>query len=95
MVTSIAVDEMPATTRKELVSPRDGCLPMLLSVEIIVDVFTVLEPVDRAADGAQAEEKVGGHGRWWRRLFETEVEVCQMTKHKTEDENRIWVRKQR
>lgn len=60
---SIAVDEMPATTREELVSTRDGSLPVLLAVDIAVDALTSLEPVDWAADGAQAEEKVGGHGR--------------------------------
>lgn len=63
MFTSIPADEMPSMTREELVSPRDRGLPVLLPVDIAVDALTALEPVGRTADGAQAEEKVGGHGR--------------------------------
>lgn len=60
---SIPVDEMPATTREELVGSRDGSLPVLFVIDVAVDALTTLEPVDWAKYGAQAEEKIGGHGR--------------------------------
>lgn len=65
LIGSIAADEMPAAARQELVGSRDGSLPVLLSVDVAVDTLAALEPVDGAAEGAQAEKEVGGHG-WWR-----------------------------
>ena len=58
---SIAADEMPSTTREEVVGARDGRLPVLFAVDGAVNAVPVLEPVLGAAQGAHAEEEVGGH----------------------------------
>lgn len=66
VVRFIATNEVPAATRQELVSSRDGVFPVLFSVDFAVDAITALKPIDGAADGTQAEKEVGGHGRLWR-----------------------------
>lgn len=68
----VAADQMPATTREEVVSARDGSLPMLFAIDGTVDPITVLEPVLGTAEGANAEEEVGSHD--WR-MTPMEVEV--------------------
>lgn len=69
----VAADEMPAAAWEELVRSRDGTFPVLLSVDLAVDAITALEPVDRAADGAQTEEEVGGHCWLWRYNYSQET----------------------
>lgn len=66
VVASVTADEMPAPTWQELIGSWDGAFPMLLAVHVAIDAFTLLEPVGRAAEGAQAKEEVGGHDWRWR-----------------------------
>lgn len=58
---AVATNQMPAATRDEVVRARDGGLPVLFAVDGSVDAVTVLEPVLGTAEGANAEEEVGGH----------------------------------
>lgn len=61
----ITLNEVPATTGKEFVSPGNGSFPMLFSVGVAVDAITMSEPVCGATEGAQADERVWSHDRRW------------------------------
>lgn len=59
----VTLDKVPSTTGEEFVSSWDRSLPVLFSVGVVVDAITMSEPVCGATEGAQAEERVWGHGR--------------------------------
>lgn len=61
LVGIIAPDKVPAPTGEELVGSWNRAIPVLFAIDVAIDAFALLEPVGRAAQGAQADEEVGGH----------------------------------
>jgi len=61
LVVPVTADKVPALAGQEPVCSWDRSVPVLFAVAVGLDAITALEPVDGAADGAQAEEEVGSH----------------------------------
>lgn len=56
----IAVNEIPAATRRVFVRSRNGAVPVFLDVKR-VNAFASLEPIDWTTDSPETEKKIGRH----------------------------------